>query len=120
MKRLLIFTALLLAACGGNALALAPEMTAAMNASADEFDAQFPGNTDINIARICADSPTALYWNAGIQTYAVTCVMPSFSNTFGVVLLDTSNVVLNTSHVNAVSQNGLEDFIGGLGWERAQ
>lgn len=106
----------LLACRASNSVQLAPEMLASMRASADQYDLEFPGN-DMNIARLCAETPTALYWNEQYQTWAVTCVLP-LPNTYGYVMLDTSYKILNTKHINAVSQSAIDDLIGSVGWVR--
>ena len=120
MKKLLLVLVFLLSACaGGVTPVLSPEMTAAINVRADLYDAQF-GDDGYNIARICVQTPTALYWNEGIQSYAVACVVPNMPNMYGIVMLDAHNVVLNVEHINADSLTGLEGLISGLGWKRLQ
>lgn len=114
---LMVVVSLLLAACAGS-VNLPDGVSAAMRARADVYDAQFPGNGDMNVARACVEKPAALYWNEQIQTYAVACVLESLPDTYGVVLVDVNNVVLNTEHIGAKSLDGLEDLIIGFGWER--
>lgn len=121
MKRILIVLALFLTACTGEAGPTLPaEMSSALQARADAYDAQYPGNSDINVARLCLDAPIALYWNEGYQTYAVACEMPALSYTYGVVLLDANNKILNVEHLSAPSVNGFEDLLKGAGWERME
>ncbi len=120
MKKILfsITFLLLLAACtSSNKLTLSAEMKEAMQARADEYAQQYPA--DMNIAQMCVDKPIALYWNAGLQTYAVVCEYP-LPNVYGVLLIDINNVVLNTQHINATSMDDLEGIIGSMGWERTQ
>lgn len=116
MKRLIIFTALLLAACGADSPGITPEMIASMNAFADQFDAWYPEDGQ-NIARVCAASPTGLYWNKELQSYAVTCPLPWYENSYGVVTLDENQSVLNAFGLAAASQGEITQLLGTLGWE---
>ena len=111
--------ALILTACGAGVV-LPEGVAQALDARADAYEAQFPGEVDWNIARICLDKPEALYWNDAIQTYAVACVIKAFPDTYGIVLVDVNGVVLNTEHISAKSLTGLEELIRGLGWVRQQ
>ncbi len=123
MKFLLlsVLFVLVLSACGATTPTLAPEMVASMNAHADQFDAQNPGNSDINVTRLCANNPAALYWHEETKIFAVVCLMelPGAGNTYGVVLIDAAdNSVVHTEHINATSLAVLEDLIAPVGWVR--
>ena len=116
MKRLIIFIALLLAACGASRPALTPEMTTALNARADLYDMEYPGG-DINVARQCVTEPLGLYWHEDGQIWAVICELPALPGTYGAVLMDRSYMVIRTEHVNAKSLGALEDLVFSVGWE---
>ncbi len=116
MKRLLIFTALLLTACAAPAPQLDPAMVASMNARADLYAAQYPGTAEMNVARECAANPLGLYWHEN-GIWAVVCELPALPNTYGAVLMDSSYTVLSIEHVSAVSQAALEDLVFSAGWE---
>lgn len=112
----LLLTVLLLSACGAN-VTLEPALTSALNACADQYDAQYPGDTDWNIARLCADKPLGLYRHEGAQLWAVVCALPALPDVYGAVLLDSSYTILSTEHVNAVNLSALEDLVFSAGWE---
>lgn len=117
MKKLLIvFLALCLTACGAN-VTLEPSLTSALNAYADQYDAQYPGDTDLNIARLCADKPLGLYRHEGAQLWAVVCALPALHGAYGAVLLDSSYTILSTEHINAINLSALEDLVFSAGWE---
>ncbi len=105
----------LLMACSGESVTLPEGMSAAMMEKANLYDAQFPGNSDMNVAMLCAERPAGLYWNEEYKTWAVVCEMP-IKNMYGAVMLDENYKVLNSEHVNAVSLVGLEDLIASVGW----
>jgi len=119
MKKILVLMALvafLLTACGAN-VTLDTAMTSALNAYADQYDAQHPGDVDWNIARLCADKPLGLYRHEGAQIWAVVCALPVLPGVYGAVLLDSSYTVLSTEHVNAVNLTALEALVFSVGWE---
>jgi hypothetical protein len=120
---LLIVIALVATGCVPSGPELSSEMVASMNAYADQADSQYPGEIQAGIARLCAEEPTALYWNEDARIYAVTCVLPtSFEigvNIYGVVLLDGMiYTVIHVEHINAASQSALEQIIASSGWVR--
>lgn len=118
MKRLLILTALLLAACGPSNITLDPALTASLNASADRYDAQFPGDVEWNIAGLCVNEPLGLYRHEAGGLWAVVCVIRAMPDTYGAVLLDNSYTVLSTEHVSAKDLTALEALVFSVGWER--
>lgn len=111
-----VLAVLVLTACSGASVVLPESMSAAMNARADLYDAQYPGD-GMNVARLCVNNPAGLYWNEGIQTWAVVCQMP-LPNMYGAVMLDANYMVLSSQHINAVSLAGLEEMIASVGWVR--
>lgn len=123
MKKLLFVFALFLTACGGSAQSLlsapeiTPEMNASMTAYADQYDVWYPGNEQ-NIARECADNPTAVYWSDELKAFAVTCPLPWSANSFGMVTFDESGTLLNAFGLGANSQGELSKTLATLGWKR--
>lgn len=120
---LLVVIALVPVGCALGGPELSPEMVASMNAYADQAEAQYPGDIQAGIARLCATEPTALYWNEDAKIYAVTCLIPSSFdigvNIYGVVLLDgMTYTAIHIEHINAASQSALEDIIASVGWVR--
>lgn len=117
MKYLMIFAALLLAGCRASSLEITPEMTASMNAFADQYDVWYPDSEE-NIARECAANPTAVYWSDELHAYAVTCPLPWSANAFGMVTFDESGNLLNAFGLDAISQGELSKTLATLGWMR--
>lgn len=114
---LMALVVLILTACGGESVVLPEGMSAAMLVRAGEYSAQFPGNEDMNVARICVEKPAGLYWNEPYKTWAVVCEM-SIPNLYGAVMLDVNYTILNSEHISAVSLAGLEELIASVGWVR--
>jgi hypothetical protein len=112
---LIVLAALVLTACSGASVVLPEGMSSAMSARADLYDAQYAGDAEMNVARICVQTPAGLYWNESIQTWAVVCKMP-LPNMYGAVMLDANYTVLSSQHINAVSLTGLEEMIASVGW----
>lgn len=115
MKKILVVLMVLVLTACSEGVALPDGMSAAIVERADLYDAQFHGSEDMNVARICAETPAGLYWNEQIQTWAVVCKMP-MENMYGAVMLDVNYTVLNSEHINAVSLVGLEEMIASVGW----
>ncbi len=113
----LLLTVLILSACGGSKVTLDPALIASLNARADAYDAQFPGDVEWNIARLCVNEPLGLYRYEAGQIWAVVCDIPALPDAYGAVLLDSSYTVLSTEHVTAVNLAALEDLVFSAGWE---
>ncbi len=116
MKRLMILTALLLAACGASEPTVTASMKASMEAYADQVDGWYP-NIDQNVARECAENPTFLYWSDELRAYAVTCPLSLNENSYGIVTLDEHEEVLNAFSIGAASQGEVTRTLALLGWE---
>lgn len=116
MKRILILLiALLVAACSTQQIT--PKMIASMSSYADAYDLAHPDDADGNTARICATEPIALYWSESLQSWAVACKVP-YPNSYGIVVMDSNDIVLNIWRISAASQSALDDILASVEWER--
>jgi hypothetical protein len=105
--------AALLSACAAEPKITA-SMTTAMLNYADWYEAQYPAET-ISTARTCATAPSAMMYNAEINTYIVTCKMPGTPTGYGIVFI-TAGAVTSTCGIDANSQHDLENIFRGLGY----
>lgn len=112
----LLFTVLILSACGGNKVTLDPALIVSMNTQADLYDAQYPDTAEINVARACVAEPLGLYWHES-GLWAVVCELPALPKTYGAVLMDASYTVFKTTYVSAESIAALEEMVFSTGWE---
>ena len=110
MKQLMLALFLLLTACGAPAhdeMTITASMKQSMTWHADHIDALYPGVE--NVARACVDGPSEIYFNEVLNAYAVTC---SLAASYGIVTLDTHEVV-----IDAFSVDDLSGFLAD-GWEK--
>lgn len=114
-----LLTVLLLTACVPNGMEVTPAMTASMDAFADQYDVWYPDSEE-NIARVCAENPTDIFWNDELKGYAVLCPLPWYENSYGVVTLSEDETVLNAFGLGAASYADAVKMLASLGWDKTR
>lgn len=110
---LIVAALLVLSACGGG-LKVNESMRQAMVTYADSYEQAYPSETE-STARVCASSPSGVYWSDELQGYIVTCKMPTTPTAWGIVFMN-DFAVSSTCGIDANSQGELVKILHGLGY----